>query len=163
MANPYCSITQLRQLFDSRTVDALSSDDGSGSQQASTLQLLLDTEASELESYLNGRYGLPLAQVPPVLTKVVGSMVMRSSFMRRSDVPKGAQAAIEWVDKWLENFIAGRVNLPRMMRTGAIPTISHSGALDGSSRFDNMPLQDQSGGGISSRVDGGNGGILGGF
>lgn len=160
MANPYCTIAQLAMFFDSRVINALSSDDGSGVQDSTTLQLLLDSAASEFESMLTNRYALPMTTVSLFCTQIVASLAIRLAYGRRSDVPKGVQMAVDWVTKWQENFIAGKVSLPGLSRSGAIPTLTHSGAVDGSSRFDRLPWMDQSGIDNTSNVAGGQAGAL---
>lgn len=62
--NPYCSVAQLFALYDSRTLLQLSGDQNSAAGQPANIQTLLDLEAGELNTYLNGRFSLPI----PLLT-----------------------------------------------------------------------------------------------
>jgi phage gp36-like protein len=155
--NPYCSIAQIQALYDARAVVELSSDDGSEAQVDDTVQLCLDVAASDLESVLANRYPLPLPTVPLVLTGKVAALAMKKLYGRRSDIPKGTAADIQSAEDWMQLLIAGRVSIPFIDRQG--PTLSYSGAKDGSSRFDRLPLQDQSGCGTDS-VSGGRPGKL---
>jgi len=156
--NQYCSITQLKMLYDLRTVIELSDDTATNTEQDTTLQFVLDVAASDLDSVFTNRFPIPLPTVPLVVTGKCAALAMKRLFSRRSDIPKGIQADIDAADRWIEQIIAGRVNIPGIDRNA--PTLSYSGAKDGSSRFDHLPLQDNSGN-TSDSVSGGRIGKLG--
>jgi phage gp36-like protein len=91
------------------------------------------------------RYPLPLppGKVPLTLTGKVAALAMAKLYGRRSDIPKGTAADIQAAQQWLQDLTAGRVSVPGIERVG--PVLTHSGTKDGSSRFDHLPLQDNSG------------------
>lgn len=164
MSNPYLTVAQFNLLYDVRTSTELSDDTGAGTGNDAATQLIVDLAASEVDTLLQGRYGLPLvpATIPAVLTKITAVKAIRSLFARRADLPKGLQGDLDWAAKWEEDFIAGKVNLPGISRDGAVPAMPISAAADGSSRFDNLPLQDNSGNTPTSAGHG-NRGVLSGF
>lgn len=60
MSNPYCNLPQLFALFDERVQLQLSGDQNTQQGKMANLQFLLDMQAAELESYLDGRVALPV-------------------------------------------------------------------------------------------------------
>ena len=155
MDNPYCNTTQFAQLYDSRVINELSDDTGSATvtPSATTIQFWLDVAASELESLLANRWALPLASVPLILTKLVGIMAIKTGYGHRTDLPKGLTADLEWCEDFLEGLRTGTRSLAGIDRNG-VPRLEATASKSGKSRFDNLPLQDQSGNTISS-VQGG--------
>lgn len=156
--NSYCTASQLSYLYDLRILTELSAD-GSEILDMTRVDFCLDTAASEVDGALYGRYTLPMTNPPLLLTKLTAAIAMRALFGRRNDLPKGLQADVEWAQKWIDDMRRGLVAVPGVERMAG-PVLSYSGAKDGSSRFDNLPLMDQSGNTPTS-VSGGNRGVLG--
>lgn len=111
MANAYLTITQLRSYYDTRQLAQLSNDKGGKDSDETTLQLLCDTAASELESHLSARITLPLATVPLVLTRWCAARVADMIWGRRNDRPKQVDADKAWADDWLEKWDSGLVSI----------------------------------------------------
>jgi phage gp36-like protein len=162
MANAYCNISQLEQLYDIRVVIDTSDDSASNNLNASNVNLCLDIAASKLEAVLYNRYPLPLPSVPPVLTGHVAALAMQRLYARRSDLPKGIKADIDEAQQFLKDLTMGLVGIPGVDRSGA-PVLAASGTKDGSSRFDNLAGLDQSGSTSQDNVAKGKAGRLSGF
>lgn len=137
MSNAYCTPSQLFALYDERTLGMLSNDDNTRAANTSRVQTILDIQASELESHLAGRYALPLAIVPAVLTKWVAAKAASQLFGRRSDKPKGVTLDEQWADNWIKQLKDGDVSLPSV-DTDAVPRLVDSDFTDGRSRFDRV-------------------------
>lgn len=142
MANPYLNYAVFTALADVRDLLDLSGDSNNQIGDENTIQTILDMAAAELDSYLDGRYGLPIVNPagnspnPLALCgKITGALAKKALFGRRSDLPAAVKADIDWAADWLEKLIAGAVNLPGLSRA-AQPQLHYSGSLTGKSRFD---------------------------
>lgn len=122
MANNYCTVDQVMQMFDLRTILQLSSDANQRAGELQVVQAMLDMQASELDGVLQGRYGsVPLSgTIPLVITKWVGVTAMRRFFARRNDEPKQVSSDAIWADEWIKALMENRIGLPGVSRT-AIP------------------------------------------
>lgn len=120
MSNIYCDIPGLQARYDERTIAELSSDNDSGTLNSTKVNIILDDQASELETILNGRWPLegesPLWVRPVVLTKYVAAKTMERLYARRVDIPDGTDRDIKWADQWAEDLIDGSISLPRQPR-----------------------------------------------
>lgn len=139
MSNAYATTAQFYILYDVRTVAQLSNDANSSEAVATTIQTLLDMQASELESSLYGFVGLPLTvtPIPLVLTKWVCATTARRLFGRRNDLPKQVQADSDWAEHWIELFRKNLIQIPFVSRQ-EVPALQDSDFVDGRSRFDGM-------------------------
>jgi phage gp36-like protein len=137
MSNAYCTSAQFFTFYDIRLFSQLSNDSNSRNANQTTIQFLLDVQASELESYLAGRFALPLPSVPMVLTKWVAASTADRLFARRSDQPEKVKADAEWADKWIKELVSTRVSLPNIERAVG-PELGASNFADGRSQFDNI-------------------------
>jgi phage gp36-like protein len=135
--NNYCSIADLFRRMDRRTALQLSNDENSQVGLLTTVQELLDDQASELDTYLSGRVGLPLAlPVAKVLTKWVAAKTSERLFARRNDIPAQVKEDAAWADKWIGMFMDGRVALPDVQQV--LPALQDSDSFSGSSIFDEI-------------------------
>lgn len=136
MANPYCTVQQFLAFYDRRAMLQLSGDDNLQDGQPSTIQFLLDVQASELESGL-GAYTLPItiSPVPLILTKWVAATTAPRLFARRTDAPKQVEADLEWAKNWMDALQKFAVNIPGLAR-GVQPKLQDSNFVDGRSAFD---------------------------
>jgi phage gp36-like protein len=137
MANAYANLAQFDLYADVRTTGMLSNDSKGRSPNDAVRQQALDMQASELESYLDGRYALPLATVPMVLTKWVLATAYKVLYGRRGQAPPQIKADVEWAEAWTEKLVEGKVNVPGLSRqTDA--ALDSSDYVDGRSRFDHL-------------------------
>lgn len=138
MSNTYCTLSQLNSLHDARVVAQLSNDANSTTATDSVVQLLLDIEASNLDTVLAGRVSpVPMTSPPALFTKFVAAWTMKALYLRRGDLPDTIKAQCQEADDWVAAFIKGMVGIPNQTR--AQPELTSSGSTDGSSRFDNIP------------------------
>jgi phage gp36-like protein len=137
MSNPYCTPAQFFALYDRRSMLQLSSDDSDRDGDLVKVQTILDVQASELESYLSGRWSLPLVTVPAVLTKWVAVTAAVRMYARRTDAPSSLNDDKKWSADWIEQLQRGVVVLPGVDR-GVAPTLTSSDFTDGRSRWDRV-------------------------
>ena len=138
MSNSYCEIDQFYMLYDQRVLEELSNDDDERALQATNVQFLLDTAASELESQLQGKYALPVVdtngETPYVLIRWVAVKAMQMLFGRRNSRPKAMEQDVAWADDWIERVNSRIISIPLTARS-AVPALTHSESKTGASRF----------------------------
>lgn len=137
MSNAYCTPAQFFALYDRRSMLELSSDDNDRDGVLATVQTVLDVQASELESYLSGRWSLPLASVPAVLTKWVAVTSAVRMYARRTDAPSSLNDDKKWAADWIEQLQRGVAVLPGIDRDVS-PGLASSEFTDGRSRWDRV-------------------------
>lgn len=144
MANPYLDYATFTALADVRDVLDLSGDSNNSNGDENAIQTILDMAAAELDSYLDGRYALPVVNPPSgypnplaFCGKIVAALAKKSLFGRRSDMPEEVKAEIDWADDWLKKLVTGVVGLPGITRQTE-PQLWYSGSLKGKSRFDHV-------------------------
>src|SRR4051812_26977334 len=107
MSNPYCSATDFVELYDARQVGMLTKDDNTRTTDTTRLQLLLDIQADRLDSYLAGRYTLPLSftaqTMPRILMMWVAAKTMERLYQRRNDAPATVKDDVKMADDWLKD------------------------------------------------------------
>lgn len=81
-------------------------------------QALADADA-EIESYLVGRYALPLASVPPILTRIACDIARYHLYDDR--VTEQVRLRYEDVRKLLDSIATGKVQLGLPASAGAAP------------------------------------------
>jgi phage gp36-like protein len=146
--NKYCTVAQMQQMYDSRTIAELTGDTDAGVLVPATLQLHLDMQASELESILYGRYTIAANNVPLVLTRWVGVKAWASLFGRRAKLPQELARDLDWANKWIEDLQIRKVGIPGYTPDGQMSIISDSPMADGGqpqggSRFNNIAFFDK--------------------
>lgn len=112
MSNIYCTTDQLATFYDNRVTGQLSNDSASRTAKLASQQLLLDTAASELDSWLTGRYPIPLPTVPLVCTRWVAVKAMSMMYARRTDKPKEIVADEKWAEDWIQKVVERRITIP---------------------------------------------------
>ena len=108
-----------------------------------TIEAILDTAASELDSVVQGRYSITAGNVPAVLTRWVAVKAMAMCLMRRNKMSEAVQKDCEWADKFSDGLISRKVNL-NLGRTNAPSVVMGSSGEPTHSRFDNIPFGDRS-------------------
>lgn len=142
MANPYLDYATFTALADVRDLLDLSGDNNNSNGDENAIQTILDMAAAELDSYLDGRYALPVVNpagnYPNPLAfcgKIVGALAKKALFGRRTDMPVAVKAEIDWAEDWLKKLVNGVVGLPGITRQTQ-PQLWYSGSTKGKSRFD---------------------------
>jgi phage gp36-like protein len=139
MANNYAQLNDFYIRYDTRTMAQLSNDNASTAIASTTVQALLDSQASYLESHLNGRYPVPVpTPVPALLTDFVCDMTALRLYGRRVNRPKYFDEMQRFWYDWLRDIRSGIVSLPGL-DGGQAPTLYYSDYTNGQSRFDVIP------------------------
>src|SRR6478736_2789292 len=104
--NPYVSIAQFGDFYDTRLITQTLGDNNETTMQTymtTRLQNILDDAAAEVESALRGAYAPPIyltgtTTPAPVVARLVAALAVDRCFSRRGDVPKWVNAARTWYD-----------------------------------------------------------------
>jgi len=144
VSNIYTTYADLIVLYDERTIAQVSGDQDSGALSQATIETIIDTAASELDSILEGRYSVTAGNVPKVLTRWVAAKAMGMALMRRNKTSDAVKEDCKWADDWADKLIARKINLKSLTRTNAPEVVMASSGEPTHSRFDNIPNGDRS-------------------
>lgn len=113
---PYCTQQDLTDRFGSVELLQLADRDHSGAVDAEVINGAIADADAEIDSYLAGRYALPLATVPPILVR--RACEITRFYLYHNHPTETVRAAYDDALRWLREVAAGRVEL--VLDTGAI-------------------------------------------
>jgi phage gp36-like protein len=103
-----------------------SADDGTGQLDPAIVAAVCERATSLCDSYLAGRYVVPLAPVPSVVVAHATAIAAYLLLSRRGFVPKEEDAPIERLYrdalKWLADVAAGRAHVPGLAQGPSAPS-----------------------------------------
>lgn len=105
----YCTLTDLTDVFGETEILQLADRDASGEADAEYLAAVLAKVDAEIDSYLRGRYALPLASVPTELTAIAVDLARYRLYPL--NVPDTVQKLRDDALRWLRDLAAGRAEL----------------------------------------------------
>lgn len=103
----YASEAELRTRFGSDEIDVVSGRDPGGA--AAAIGRALDDADAEIDAYLEARYALPLATVPPVLARIACDIARYRLWAERA--PDEVRQRYEDARRFLEALARGDVRL----------------------------------------------------
>lgn len=104
----YCDVTELRTRFGHEEVNQLLDPDGSGVDDAiATAEI--QTASAVIDSYLSGRYPLPLSVTPAILPGVCADLVRYALY--RNVVPELVKERYLSAMRWLRDVADGKASL----------------------------------------------------
>lgn len=125
--NTYIQPAQFLQRYDLRAMLQLSGDQAARQGNLVNLQEVLNDQAGELESGLDGRYSIPLVRyalpMPRILTRWVGVTARGALYGRRTDKPRAVDTDAQWAEKWMNGIIGGKINIPGIGRETGMQNI----------------------------------------
>lgn len=104
----YCDLAELRTRFGLDEVNQLLDPDGTGVDEA-IAQAEIQTASAVIDSYLSGRYPLPLNVVPAILAGVCADLTRYALY--RNTVPELVKERYQSAIKWLRDVADGKANL----------------------------------------------------
>jgi len=104
----YCDLTELRIRFGLDEINQLIDPDGSGPDESVALAEL-STASATIDSYLAGRYPLPLSAVPVILTGVCADLTRYALY--RNAVPELVKERYTTAIRWLRDVATGTASL----------------------------------------------------
>lgn len=121
----YATVAELVSLFGQRETALLSTHGDSDEVDAAALETAIRYACSEVDSYLSGRYAVPLAEpVPPVVMMAVGDIVRYrltgGDLTEKDPILARYKATVAW----LRDVASGVVSLPC---AGAAPEATPGG------------------------------------
>lgn len=104
----YCDLAELRTRFGLDEVNQLLDPDGTGVDEA-IAHAEIQTASAVIDSYLSGRYPLPLSVVPAILSGVCADLTRYALY--RNTVPELVKERYQSAIKWLRDVADGKANL----------------------------------------------------
>jgi phage gp36-like protein len=105
----YASVSDLQQRFSDSELVSLTDRMQTGVIDTELLQGRISSASARMDSYLAGRYSLPLAQVPVVLVDVCADLVRYSLYDQ--SVPEVVKSRFDDAVRFLEQVSKGAVQL----------------------------------------------------
>lgn len=115
----YVTQAGLVSLYGAGQLIALTDRDGAGEINADVLDAAIAGVGGEIDGYLTGRYTLPLAEVPPILTRIAARLVI--SDLHTLDKPDTVKDEAKWARDALKDIASGRLRLDDGDGDGAAP------------------------------------------
>jgi len=114
--------------------------DGQGGVDATTVQQALDDARGTIDSYLEERYKLPLAKVPPIITRIAVDLAVyymaNDETLQTEMVINRQKNAISDLDKIATGKI--KLDVPSPATVGGGVTLQTSGRLYGRDKVNNF-------------------------
>ncbi len=104
----YCDLTELRIRFGLDEINQLIDPDGTGPDE-SIAQAELSTASASIDSYLAGRYTLPLTAAPVILTGICADLTRYALY--RNGVPELVKERYLAAVRWLRDVADGKASL----------------------------------------------------
>ncbi|KUJ73927.1 hypothetical protein AVO42_00455 [Thiomicrospira sp. XS5] len=104
----YCTVADLQARFDSWELVDLTNPGGDSVDTPALEQVILDAEA-EIESYLGGRYALPIDPVPKVLNRIACNIARY--YLYDNEVPEPVEKAYQRALGFLKDVSRGLAEL----------------------------------------------------
>ncbi len=115
----YATQQDMVDRFEESELISLTDSANTGTINAVVLGKALADADAEIEGYLVGRYQLPLASVPPVLTRIACDVARY--YLYDDHAPEHVRTRYEDARKLLEGIASGRVQLGLPASAGAAP------------------------------------------
>lgn len=109
----YCTIADIQAIAPAQDLIDLTDDAGTGQMQTSVVQAYIDDAGEIIDSYIRGRYVLPLSPVPLLLKKIARDIALHDLYSRRIRInpPEAITAAHKQALAWLQMIQAGKLIL----------------------------------------------------
>ncbi len=106
----YCSPSDLLNMISSEELTELTADSGDMPNELVVEEAIARADA-EIDTYLGGRYSVPVTPVPPRLKALSVDMAIYHLYSRRSVIPAVRREKYEAARAFLEAVAAGRLGL----------------------------------------------------
>ena len=116
---PYVTKADMVAAYGTGTLIQLTDRDGTGDIVDDVLNAAIAGAGGEIDAYLKGRYTLPLAEVPPLLTRIAQRLVIAD--LHTLDMPDAVRDAASWSRKMLSDIASGKVSLTDGDGDGSAP------------------------------------------
>ncbi|MEQ8396425.1 DUF1320 domain-containing protein [Thalassobaculum sp.] len=115
---------------------------GAGTIDDAVLAAAIADADAEIDAHLQGRYRLPLAEVPKVLTRAAATIAYAE--LHTLEMPERVASTLTWARKLLARISRGEVQLGDADGDGAAPAVVSAGPAvsGGNSTFANGGLDD---------------------
>ncbi len=107
----YCTQDDLEEKYGADRLASYADYDGDGDADTETVDGAIEDAQSEIDSYLQTRYAVPVDPVPTVLRVQTAKLAMHNLALQRDSVTEDLQQARKDVISWCKQVAAGQVTL----------------------------------------------------
>lgn len=108
---PYCTLGDITARLDEELLIQLTDDEGIGIVNESRVTATIAEADSEIDSYLSGRYTVPLDPVPAVIKKLSADIAIWNLYSRREKVEEAREKRYDAAIKLLRAISDGKATL----------------------------------------------------
>ena len=107
----YCTQSDIEKRIGEEDLTRLSDYDGDGSPDAAVVTQAIEDAQSDIDSYLQVKYSVPVSPVPNVLRKRTVTLAVYYLMLGRDSVTDDWRHAYDEVISWLKDIVAGKAEL----------------------------------------------------
>jgi len=109
---PYSTVDDIKKMLPEEIIVQLTDDEASGSLNAARAEEAISQADAEIDSYLGGRYSVPLASAPEIVRKLSVDIAIYNLYSRLvSEAPAARAERYRAAVRQLEAISAGRASL----------------------------------------------------
>lgn len=109
----YCTLDDLKKVLPEARLVKLTDDEGLGQIDTARVDEAIAQADGEIDTYLGGRYGVPLSSVPPLVKRCSCDIAVYHLYSRRvEELPEARSARYRDAVRTLEKIAAGKITLP---------------------------------------------------
>ena len=127
---PYCTQSDIEKRIGERDLTRLSDYNGDDSPDAAVVTQAIEDAQSDIDSYLQVRYQVPVSPVPTVLRKRTVTLAIYYLMLGRDSVTEDWKRAYDDVIAWLKDVAAGNAELgiePKPTEGGSAGGVRYGG------------------------------------
>lgn len=116
---PYATATDIETIYGRQILDAVADRSQTGQQDEDAVAAALQVSEDQINSYLGGRYKVPLEPVPPYIRQMCVDLTV---YRLALDVaPRSEEMRLRYLDHidYLKDVAAGKIDLPGIINTGS--------------------------------------------
>jgi phage gp36-like protein len=123
----YCTQTDIANMIPEAVLIRLTDDDNAGVIDTGRLAESIDTAGDEIDTYIGGRYALPVTgTVPPILTKLCADIAIYNLYSRiKESIPELRAERYKAAVRLLEKISKGEISIG-LQPPPAAPETGHS-------------------------------------
>ncbi len=108
---PYCTQTDIERRISSADLVRLADHDGDGATDGAVVTQAIEDAQSDIDSYLQKKYSVPVSPVPTVLRKRTVTLAIYYLMLGRDSVTEDWRHAYDEVIAWLKDIVDNKAEL----------------------------------------------------
>jgi len=107
----YCTIDDIRKQVREAELIGLTDEEDTGAVVESVVTAAIEAAGVEIDGYLGGRYALPLATVPAILTKLAADIAVYNLYALGDGPPESRKERYDNAVRFLRSVAEGKISL----------------------------------------------------